>query len=160
MKRIKSLRALPFAIRPESLLIDPDSGKQIGRIDLLFTHGDNEDLYLSFECKRLYYSTAKGKIVPGVDKYSGNGGMMCYITEQYSPSLPHGGMIGYVLNGNLSKARTAIEKRINEQRGELNLTRPEPLLDCSYFPGDKRLAESAHVINGRAMTIFHILLAN
>lgn len=160
MRNLKALRDSLFAIRPESLVLDPETGKELGRIDLEFTHGDNEDIYFAFECKRLYYQASDGKIRANVSEYTGNGGMMCFITQQYSRGLPHGGMIGYVLNGNVAQTKTAIRKSIEKNRSTLRLKPNTTLGKCALLPRDSHVAESLHIVGNRDMTIYHVLLAN
>jgi len=156
----KNFRMLPFSIWPESSETDPSSGKEIGRIDLRFLHGHREDVYLSFECKRLNYSDRSGKTHANFSEYTGDGGMMCYITQKYSKGLPHGGMIGYVLNGDLAGAKVGVKKSMEKNRAKLNLKVNSSLSKSSHFPSDKRLAESVHDVCGTEMTIYHIFLAN
>lgn len=160
LRREKDLRQLPFTIWPESSETDPTSGKETGRIDLRFLHGYREDVYLSFECKRLYYLTASGRTEANVSEYTGKDGMLCYVSQQYSKGLPHGGMIGYILNGSLSRAKKRVEKSIDRNRVKLKLKAGTLLEKSRHAPSNPHLAESIHLIFGNKMTIYHVLLEN
>lgn len=160
LRQIKQLRRLPFTIWPESSETNPATGREIGRLDLRFLHGYREDVYLSFECKRLYYQDDGGKRHANVSAYTGKDGLMCYITQKYGRGLRHGGMIGYVLDGDIPKAKAQINRSMGNHRERLRLLSNPPLQDCAYFPTDNRCAESLHKISDMHMTIYHILLAN
>lgn len=160
IRRAKNHRKLPFTVWPEASETDLSTGKEIGRIDLLFLHGHREDVYLSFECKRLYYDDGRGGFPANVSKYTGNDGMMCFVTEKYSRGLPHGGMIGYILNQSLENAREMIEKSMGVNSNPLCLQTDPPFTACVYFPNDPRVLESSHRINHRTMVLYHVLLPN
>lgn len=160
LRQSRDLRGLPFSIWPESTETDPSCGREIGRIDLRFVHGYREEVHLAFECKRLYYAKSDGTRVANTSEYTGDDGMMCFVTGKYSRGLPHGGMIGYVLDGNVTKAKTAINKSIRKNSARLKLTSDPPLCASLYFPKENRIAESKHDIRSRTVTIFHVLLAN
>lgn len=160
MRKLKFLRNSMFAIRPEMLVLDLESGKELGRIDLQFTHGDQEELYFAFECKRLYYQDSNKKVHANVSEYTGSAGIMCFVTEKYSRGLPHGGMIGYVLSGSLAKALTPLQKSMETNRTSLCLTSTPALLPCAHCPNQPGVLESSHNVNGRSMVLYHVLLPN
>jgi hypothetical protein len=105
----------------------------IGYLDIaveFFAHADQ--LCLSVECKRLNvlakrFATLAG---PYVEQ-----GMMRFVNGQYSPSVSVGGMIGYVMNGDVEGAYNAVREQI-ELHAEALLYDPSAITDADkpvYF---------------------------
>ena len=135
---------------------DPDwneSGKEISRTDIRFYPLGKRrySAWFVFESKCL--NTPKSN----ASKYVGDG-MMCFITGKYSAGLPNAGMIGYVMDGNVPRARSAICNAINKKRELLRLSaqgeyQPSPVLDHHKLHG-----ETVHQLSDGRFTIFHLLL--
>ena len=150
---------LPFKICPEVSIPDPNTGKELGRIDILFdpVYTINEHVYFAFECKRLHIIYDK-RMETNTGEYIGDDGMMCFITGKYSEELPSGGMIGYVMDGDVYSAILTIKKAIKKQNNTLCLCPNTSLEDCSLLPNEKQVKETKHKINND-FTIYHVFLA-
>ena len=109
LRRGKDLNELPFTIWPESSETDPNTGKEIGRIDIRFIHGWRESVYFAFECKRLRIPYDSGRR-SNTGEYVGASGMMRFISGKYGKDLASGGMIGYVMDGDLRAAVPSVKK--------------------------------------------------
>lgn len=155
--RNKNLIRLPVSISREVPEDDLRTGNELGRIDLIFTHGNREDVYFSFECKRLnVVLNGRRKIL--ATEYM-KAGMMRYITSQYAASLLHGGMIGYILDGDSTTAINRINEEIKKHCKELKINSPEKLYKSSIRPNDKQVRETKHQIELRQFIIHHVFLS-
>ena len=133
------------------------TGHELGRIDLFFTHGNREDVYFSFECKRLnVILNGRRKIL--ATEYV-KAGMMRYVTSQYAASLLHGGMIGYILDGDLRTAIIRINEEIKKHCKELKVNSPEKLCKSSIRPNDQQAMETKHQIELQQFIIHHVFLS-
>ena len=153
MRREKDKRILPFRISPESSETDPISGKEIGRIDIRFTHGYRERVYFAFECKRLRINRA----TPNTHVYVGRDGMMCFIDEKYASDLNSGGMIGFVMDGDVPQAIAAVSKTIRKKTTELRLVSGTEMTPSSFVPNEP-VTETYHMISAKQFTIYHLFL--
>ena len=93
-----------------SLLVEDDQGnvRRSSNIDFVLTIGDDDDVYLACECKRLnvpYMSGVRILSGPYVDD-----GLMRFVTGQYSNGLPLAMMIGYVMNARSDIARRGLRR--------------------------------------------------
>jgi len=155
--RDKNCRKLPFSIWPESSETDPNTGAELGRIDLRFLHGHREDVYLAFECKRLRIPREKG-LTPNTAEYVGENGIMRHITGKYSQGLDKAGMIAYVMDGDSPKARNAVARLIGRKREELRLEPGSGLSSSAHCPDDARVAQTIHDLNETPLTMHHVFL--
>jgi hypothetical protein len=153
LRREKDQRRLPFSIWPESTETDPQSGKECGRIDIRFIHGFRERIYFAFECKRLRIDRGR----PNTHEYVGDDGMMCFITGKYANNLNSGGMIGYIMDGNVSAAINAVENAIAKQAIKLRLIKGIGLTPSSIIP-NKPVMETFHSFSAKQFTIYHLFL--
>lgn len=142
-----------FNVYPEHDIHDSDD-KVLGRIDIFFQAGWREDIYFAFECKKLRIHQPPSKLDTNITKYS-NEGIKRFLTGQYSKDLPSGGMIGYILDGNVSKARQTLDKYVRDKKDKLMLT--AGLQPASFFPD--RIDETQHRMGQRNFTLYHLLLA-
>jgi hypothetical protein len=136
----------------------PESSEERGRIDLRLLHGYREEVYFAFECKRLNVVFKSGPDSLSSEYVSD--GMMRFITGQYSLTLPEGGMIGYVLDGNLAGAKGSVDTSIRNKCTELKMTPPGGLNVSSIQPEDDRLSETLHHLDKCDFLIHHIFLPN
>jgi len=154
--RKNASRDLPFTIWHESEL-DDAAGRQVGRIDLRFCHGYREDVYFAFECKRLNVVNSPGRRRSLAAEYVQEG-MMRYVEGKYAGGLDKGGMLGYVMDGDVPAAIGAVGRSITEQRAALNL-RNGGLELSSILPDDARVRETRHSFDSRRFVIHHIFVA-
>lgn len=78
------------------------------KIDFVLTIGDNEDIYLACECKRLnvpYRTGVRTLVGEYVDE-----GLMRFVTGQYANGLPLAMMLGYVMNAKTDVARRGVKR--------------------------------------------------
>ena len=153
---------LPYDIVPQHWLLGLN-GERLGRLDLRFKHRQSQRDYFAFESKRLHVTYPGGSISPEYGDYVGEPDMMAFIEGQYSKSLPDGGMLGYVLDGDTSKAWSGLTTRIETRRQELKLGTSSKLtksklshIEASGMQGTL-LGETAHQI-GYKLRLFHLLL--
>ena len=97
-----------FQIRTQVVELDPMPGEDLGRMDIVFIPlVPREDIYFCLESKRLNV-VKDGETRAYASEYV-TFGMLRFVTGQYSKAVRHGGMIAYVLDGNLSRAISNIE---------------------------------------------------
>lgn len=151
----KSRSTYFFTIVPRPAEID-EQGEEIGEIDLKIIYRNQEKTYFSFECKRLRvhfpsgFDTLAGKYVTE--------GMYRYFNGQYARELDKGGMLGYVMDGNIDVAvndvKAAIEKRLLSLYMQENET-----LKASACTTSKQVKETIHKYGPtKRFTIYHVFL--
>jgi hypothetical protein len=157
-RRKNALRELPVRIDRESVEDDPDSGEERGRIDIRFTEGYScrEEVYFAFECKRLNVPTRTG--CRSLAREYVVQGMMRFVTAQYAAGLEHGGMIGYVLDGNVSNALVAVDRSITSTGRALMMKGPLRLRESLLIPGRRDVKETSHYLSDRTFRIQHVFL--
>ena len=145
-----------FCIEPQSDILD-DVGELIGRIDLKFMSGNEEEVYFSFECKVLRVTRPSGQISASYSEYVKEG-MYRYFNGQYAQGLEKGGMLGYVMDGNIDKALNGVKKAIEKRRVNLHMQKNETL-KASSFLASKHVKETLHEYGpNKKFTIHHIFL--
>lgn len=107
---------------------------------------------LVFESKRLNAPDSNA------GEYVGKSGMMCFVTGKYSRGMPLGGMIGYVMDGDLPRAHRNVLRAIQREREALRISpggdfQPTPLLPDSTWHG-----ETHHQRADGVIAVFHLLL--
>ena len=115
-------KKVPGRIIPQYSLLEAkaDNGVTLSsNIDFVLTIGDDEDVYLACECKRLnvpYKSGMRGLVGAYVDD-----GLMRFISGQYSNGLPLAMMLGYVMNARLDRARRGLRRAMTVRSKAINL---------------------------------------
>lgn len=139
----------PFGLAPDG------SRYSKGRIDIaVFTDRERES-YLAYECKRLNVVGADGTRSTLATRYV-TLGMMRFLTEQYAEGLSLGGMIGYVMDGDIRTARTALATAIPTHLPRPALSGPDALLSI----GSTERFRTVHDRPGaNPIVIHHVLLA-
>jgi hypothetical protein len=135
-----------------------DKEKEKGRIDIVFSHGYREDVYFSLECKRLNVaSNSKSKSLAG--EYVTQG-LKRYAEEKYAKGLDKGGMIGYVMDGNVHRAIASVDGKVREHRISLRIPLAEDgLRDSSLQPVLNNVRETRHVFDSGQFVVHHVFLA-
>lgn len=90
-----------------------------GKIDMAVLLDQEREHYLAYECKRLNVPR-NGGLRSLATEYVTDG-VVRFVTEQYAASLPVGCMLGYVLNGDASDARTKVLAAIGAQGDDIGL---------------------------------------
>ena len=158
------VKIAPFRDGPLSVQLQPeipspnmDSGLPAGRIDLLVPSQRGYQIYFAIEAKRLRYHHPNGDFKSGNNAYIKDG-MMRFVTAQYSPFVNAGSMLGYVFDGQTTKARNDISKLIQKKANELMINPPQGLKQ-SRILRDNQVDETSHDLEGRQFTLYHIFLA-
>lgn len=136
-------------------------GKEVARPDIcIFPQGNkHRDFAFVFECKRLNV-VSRGRTSHGAAAYTGSGGMMCFVSGKYAQYVREGGMLGYVMNGDLTAARNIIHRYIDRRRDELRLALMTSLSFCSHLSHlvPNPHGETRHEIDGRSFILYHLLV--
>jgi len=156
LRRHKDRTKLPFSIMVEPDEIDPETGEQLGRIDLRLHHGYLESVYFALECKRLNV-VADGKRSSLAGKYVEEG-MVRFVTGKYAQGLDKGGMVGYVMDGKLDDAILAVKEAVEKKRELLKMGKKATLDESSLRPSVKQVKETKHRQAKRPFLIHHIFL--
>jgi len=154
LKNGKDRNRYPFLIRYEDVEIDTDLAIETGRKDIVFfPPANDEDIYFCLEAKRL------NALISGVrrslaDEYVKEG-MQRFIDGKYSRFVRHGGMLGYVLNGQVARAMRNVETNMRVRAQELGMAVPGGFLPSSVLPDDPSVKETHHS-RGHDTTLFCI----
>lgn len=144
LKNNRNARGLMFQIDTQFVELDPIPGEDFGRLDISFRPLiPREDIYFCLESKRLNV-VKDGKPPRSYASEYVTLGMSRFVTGQYSKAVSHGGMIAYVLDGNISNAMTNVESNIRKQYAALRMAAPGKLLPSKVLPGDNRARETHH----------------
>ncbi len=84
---------------------------------------------------------------------------MCFVTGKYSGSVTNGGMMGYVMDGQIKEAIISVGKLIKNKRLALKLAKDTGLERSSVMGNSQNVRETRHILNERKFTIHHIFLA-
>ena len=96
-----------FQIDTQVVELEPAPGEDLGRLDIAFRPLiPREDIYFCLETKRLNV-IKDGQTRTYASEYV-RFGMMRFVTGQYAKAVRHGGMIGYVLDGDLLDLEPAL----------------------------------------------------
>ncbi|MCP4702216.1 MAG: hypothetical protein GY862_35960 [Gammaproteobacteria bacterium] len=152
-------RGLPLIVRPQESAIE--SGKRpetTVHIDVLLNaaNAKEQELCFTFECRRLR-TPYQDRAYSSAMKYTGKEGMMRFIAGEHGNSLTVGGMIGYVMDGNLKPALKQLKNALDKNRADLCMN-PKTDLSSSSESKEKTVKETKHTVSGREFTIYHILL--
>ncbi len=153
-------RILPFQIHYQQVEIEPQVEGDLGVMDIVFNlSGESEGAYFCLEGKRLNV-IRDGVRHPYTAEYV-KFGMLRFVTGRYAKAVRHGGMVGYVLDGNISQAMTNVEGNIRRQATALRMAAPEAFLPSTALPGDARARETRHNRAHEAVpfSIHHLFMA-
>ena len=142
----------------EDPITDPGFGTELGRNDLRFYPQNHygQTVFFTVECKRLRVSAGTG-IRQLADKYVEEG-VQRFVDGRYSSGLPCGGMVGYVMDNEMSKAFTTVQAAITSRRKKVRL-RPRSLrAPSAVLPGYEWSADTRHNAKDGDFTVHHALL--
>jgi len=158
VQALRRTKKVPGRIEYQHELLVEDANGNVSlssSIDFVLTVGDDEEVYLAYECKRLnvpYAARVRNLCVPYVKE-----GLMRFVTGQYSNGLPMAAMIGYVMNGDNRRARRGLRKVMKVSAATLGLTAEQ---DHTLVPGALTRFSSTHICEpGHRMKVEHHLLA-
>jgi hypothetical protein len=164
LDRDPGLRARPVDLFREVPLYDRKRArqKQLGQADLVFLYSTGVRKpwpYFAIEAKRLHVTFPSGWQALISEYVTEDQGMMCFIGGRYASGLASGGMLGYVFDGEVEKARSCIGHSIDPNHHKLKCCSPPYLGPSTILAGDSRVSESAHSLSQGAFTIYHLFLA-
>jgi hypothetical protein len=134
---------LPFDIWTQLVELEPAAGEDQGRMDIVFKPMvPREYIYFCLECKRLNVRTASG-VRPYASEYV-RFGMLRFVTGQYARLVRNGGMLAYVLDGDVPTAIGNVQGNIQARLSELCMEVPGMFFASSILPDDERVRETRH----------------
>lgn len=143
LRQNRTARSLMFQIHTQLVELEPAAGEDLGRQDIVFIPlVPREDIYFCLESKRLNV-IKDGTLRTYASEYVTRG-MLRFVAGQYSRAVKHGGMIGYVLDGNVPQAITNVEANIQTHHTALRMTAPGVLQTSTVLKGDVRARETHH----------------
>jgi hypothetical protein len=132
-----------FQIHTQIVILEPEAGEELGRLDIAFLPlVSSEEIYFCLECKRLNVAYPN-RIRPYTGEYV-RLGMLRFVTGQYSQSVRHGGMLGYVYDGDVDGAMANIQLSIKERLTELGMDQPGEFQPSSFRRNDPHTKETHH----------------
>ena len=143
LRRSRDANLLPFQVHVQMVELAANAGEDQGRMDIVFLPLiPREDIYFCLECKRLNVKNDKG-IRSYASEYL-TYGMLRFIHGKYSAQVRNGGILGYVLDGNVSRAVRNLSRLIEKRHEELGMQPPGKMLRSSILPAERRLRETQH----------------
>jgi hypothetical protein len=150
-------KKLPGRILLQHSLLGIATDKSVtlsGNIDFVLTIGDDEDVYLACECKRLnvpYKSGIRGLVGKYVED-----GLIRFISGQYSNGLPSAMMLGYVMNARTDRARRGLRRAmaIRSKAIQLKSERDDPVVNGRPL----RFFTTHSCVTGQDIEVAHTLL--
>ena len=156
------LRERPIMVDREAYLYDDDQEKPIGRLDFRFLwtrEAKHPQPYFAIEAKRLHVAFPSRPNTCVSEYVTGNQGMLCFIEQRYAKGLTRGGMLGYVFDGDVEKARTSVDAAIRKHGNRLKCIPPFAMVTSAIVPGDSRVSETTHRLAHADFIIYHLFVA-
>ena len=120
LRQSRNSRDLPFRIDTQLVELDPASGQDQGRMDIVFSPAvPRETIYFCLECKRINVRETSGIRACFVEYV--RFGMFRFVRGKYANSVRCGGMLAFVLNGDVAGAIAGVEVNIQNLHGELGM---------------------------------------
>jgi hypothetical protein len=147
-----------FLIRYEDVEVDTDLARETGRKDIVFFPGHDGNYYYCLEAKRLN-ARIDGVMKSLADEYVKEG-MQRFVDGKYSRHVFHSGMIGYVLDGDVSRAMANVLNNIQKHHTALAMDVPGNWADCPHRPDDQHAKETEHQRRGatRRLHLQHLFV--
>lgn len=118
-----------------------------------------ENIYFCLECKRLNVRTTNG-VRPYHSEYV-TYGMTRFVVGQYASNVRHGGMLAFVLDGDIDKAIAGVQLNVAASQAALGMSPPGLFMASTHVPTDTRIRETHHRrdISKDVFLIHHIFMA-
>lgn len=143
LRHSRTAAKLPFRIDIQMVELGQSPDADQGRMDIVFSPLlPTEVIYFCLECKRLNVRKS-GSTRSYATEYVVHG-MMRFITGQYASHVQHGGMLGYVLDGDIAGAMKCVSAAISRRCEELGMERPCLVLQSSIRTADASARETRH----------------
>lgn len=149
----------PFSIREDVKIRNPSTGKEVERMDLgiwlnqHYIKGENP--YFVFESKKLNISEWESNAY----EYVSDEGMGHLLAGGYTSKRDYCGMLGFVMDGKVAKAKQALEKQFVNKSEGLQLSGEPKIHSSKLMPAGSPHGETRHVQGAEEFTLFHIFLA-
>ena len=143
-------------ITVEDPIVDPTFGSEEGRNDLNFYPAAHrkQKVFFTVECKRLRVRRPS-RLVHLANEYVDQG-MQRFVDEKYSKGLPCGGMIGYVMDGNVDEAFKRVCIEIGRRIKKLKMRTCHPMQKPSKtIPTHTPSADSFHFRSDGMFALHH-----
>ena len=157
LRHSRSAAELPFRIDIQMVELGESADAEQGRIDIVFSPLlATEQVYFCLECKRLNV-TKSGSTRSYANEYVVHG-MTRFITGQYASQVQQGGMLGYVLDGDVAGAIERVSVAIRRQWEELGMRSPGLMLQSSILTVVAPARETRHSrgLTGQPFVIHHV----
>ena len=158
LQSCQATRQLPFTFEALVKLVDENKDTETGELDIRVMHGHLSKIFFAFECKRLNV-IRNGKYASQAGEYVGARGMGCFLFGKYDGGGDCGGMIGYVMDNDVQKAITAINKALIKYENFLKIKQPVKLKMSSLLSEKNNPCyETIHKNIENDFTIYHVIL--
>ena len=108
----------------------------------MFLPGHGEDIYFCLEAKRLN-ARVKGVMKSLAHEYVKEG-MQRFVEGKYSRQIHHGGMLGYVLDGDVARSMRNVLDNIRSRHAALGMDAPGDWEGSPFRPADSHARQSSH----------------
>lgn len=143
LRRNRNGARLPLRIDIQMVELGTTANSDQGRMDIVFSPLiPTEEVYFCLECKRLNVVGDRG-VRSYASEYVGKG-MLRFIRGRYAACVRHGGMLGYVLDGNIGSAVASVRRAIRRRYQELKMQAPGDMLGSTIRPSEKNVRETHH----------------
>ena len=142
MKNGKDRQRHPFLIQLQNAEFHSPTETIIGWKDIVFYPSYDEEVYFCLEAKRLN-AFVSGRSESLASEYVSEG-MQRFVDRKYSPHVRHGGMLGYVLDGDIARAVNNVTNCIRLHEANLRMDSPGELQPSMIRPQDDNVKESHH----------------
>ena len=143
LRKNRNACQLPFRIDIQQVELDPAADVEQGRMDIVFSPLlPTEDIYFCLECKRLNVVGNSGRRTYA-SEYVAHG-MLRFITGQYAAHVHHGGMLAYVLDGNVHNAVASVSGIIRRRHEDLAMQPPGNMYPSTIVTGEHTVKETHH----------------
>lgn len=164
LDRDSGLRGRPVEIFREVPLYDRRRSrqKQLGRTDLMFIYSTGIAKpwpYFVVETKRIHVNFQSGWKSLISEYVTGHQGMMCFIGGRYSNGLASGGMLAFVFDGEIEKARTSVASSIEANHKHLRCKPRLRFGPSRVLQDESGISESLHSLPQGTFMIYHLFLA-
>lgn len=158
LKHNRTARNLPFQIDTQMVELEPAEGNETGRMDITFRPLiPREDIYFCLEGKLL--NVIKNDRRRALASEYVKQGMMRFISGKYARAVLHGGMAGYILDGDTTYAITRVSASIKKHCATLGMEPTQGLVASSVIGANRYVRETAHKRKGETFLIHHLFLA-
>ena len=137
-----------------------EAGEISGRTDLEFRYMARRHERYVVECKRLNIPAdeSRKRSSPNSENYVTDG-VLRFVTKQYSAEMPCGGMLGYVMDGEIAKAREALDASFGKYDDALKFYDDRRFCGCSFLPSSPHGALTIHRRGVERFDVHHLLVS-